>query len=167
MSESNTTYDGGVDKEIVSQSAVAVSEGNKLFVSLIDNKISYAPRGTINSTETLTFFGDYFVENDQKDLTELEKYERKYDIRLGKIFCSHSRVEKKREANGVIEFQRPGFRPNDDAKFEATKVENCLKHDYDVTISITGLSKAGEVRAEVRNFILSSIITTAELRVVA
>jgi len=64
---------------LVALKAAAVSEGDKLFVSVIDDEIPHGT-GTPKIRETLTFFGNYGTED--KPLTDLEKYECEYDISL-------------------------------------------------------------------------------------
>ncbi|KAF8880639.1 hypothetical protein BD779DRAFT_1675801 [Infundibulicybe gibba] len=127
---SDPLHHGNHDKDIVSLKAIAVSEGDKLFVSLVNDESSHGTHTSI-SKETLTFFGDYDTE--KKDLTDSEKYE----------------LEKKREANGVLKFQRPAFAPGDFSKFKATKIENLTKHNYDVTIGFTGMKKVDGIQQSV------------------
>ncbi|KAF8871700.1 hypothetical protein BD779DRAFT_1680164 [Infundibulicybe gibba] len=129
----NPLHHGDGDKNVISLKAVAVSEGDKLFVSVVDDKISHGTQ-TYTKEETLTFFGDYVTEDEKKDLTDAEKYE----------------LAKKREADGILQFQAPGFAPGDFSKFKATKTENPIKHgDYDVTITITGGRKVGNVQQSI------------------
>lgn len=91
---------------------------------------------------------------------------------LVRLISSHFQiVEKKREANGVLVFQPPGFEAGDFSKFKATKVENPIKPgDYEVIITFTGSKKVGGIQvqhsAEVGNSVNLSTPPIADLRVI-
>lgn len=119
---SDSLHHGRDNKDLVRLKAIAVSEGSKLFVSLVDDE---ACRGTgvPSLKETLTFFGDYDVEH-KAALTDLEKAE----------------LERELIAEGILEFHAPGFSAGDFAKFKVTKVKNVFKLNYDVEITFTGIT---------------------------
>ena len=77
-------HHGGGNKDLVQLKAIAVSEGAKLFVSVVDDQNSQGTIGTHTNKETLTFFGDYDTEA-EKNLTDVEKAECEHDIALSEI----------------------------------------------------------------------------------
>lgn len=81
---SNPAYGGqhNFEEDIISVKAIAVSEGSKLFVSLVGEEALTPPHGVRSIKEILMFFGDYENKNEGTDLTDHDKYECEHSTRF-------------------------------------------------------------------------------------